>query len=74
MGSPLGLNDLKESSVVKVGDPVRLILIGKDFEVSGEGIAQTAGMIGDMVRVRLADGQVLQGKVLRSSVVVVLIE
>ena len=74
MGSPLGLNDLKESSVGKVGDPVRLILIGKDFEVSGEGIAQTAGMIGDMVRVRLADGQVLQGKVLRSSVVVVLIE
>jgi len=74
MGSPLGLNDLKESSVIKVGDPVRLILIGKDFEVSGEGIAQTAGMIGDMVRVRLVDGQVLQGKVLRSSVVAVLIE
>ena len=74
MGSPIGLNDLREASVVKVGDPVRLVLTGKDFEVSGEGIAQTAGMIGDMVRVRLADGQVLQGKVLRSSVVVVLIE
>ena len=74
MGSPLGLNDLKESSVVKVGDPVRLVLSGKDFEVSGEGIAQTSGMIGDMVRVRLADGQVLQGKVLRPSVVRVTIE
>ena len=74
MGSPIGLNDLRESSVIKVGDPIRLILIGKDFEVSGEGIAQTAGMIGDMVRVRLVDGQVLQGKVLRSSVVAVLIE
>jgi len=74
MGSPLGLNDLKESSVIKVGDPVRLVLSGKDFEVSGEGIAQTSGMIGDMVRVRLADGQVLQGKVLRPSVVRVTIE
>ncbi len=74
MGSPIGLNDLKESSVVKVGDPVRLVLSGKDFEVSGEGVAQTAGMIGDMIRVRLADGQVLQGKVLRPSVVVVTVE
>jgi len=74
MGSPIGLNDLRESSVVKVGDPVRLVLAGKDFEVSGEGIAQTSGMLGDMVRVRLADGQVLQGKVLRPSVVRVTIE
>ena len=74
MGSPVGLNDLKESSVIKVGDPVRLVLKGKDFEVSGEGVAQTAGMIGDMVRVRLADGQVLQGRVLRPSVVVVMLE
>ena len=74
MGSPVGLNDLKESSVIKTGDPVRLVLKGKDFEVSGEGVAQTAGMIGDMVRVRLADGQVLQGRVLRPSVVVVTLE
>ena len=74
MGSPIGLNDLRESSVIKVGDPVRLVLSGKDFEVSGEGIAQTSGMIGDMVRVRLADGQVLQGKVLRPSVIRVTIE
>jgi flagella basal body P-ring formation protein FlgA len=74
MGSPVGLNDLKESSVIKAGDPVRLVLKGKDFEVSGEGVAQTAGMIGDMVRVRIADGQILQGKVLRPSVVVVTVE
>jgi len=74
MGSPIGLNDLKEISVVKAGDPVRLILTGKDFEVSGEGTAQSAGMVGDMVRVRLADGQVLQGKVLRPSVVMVNVE
>lgn len=74
MGSPVGLNDLKESSVIKTGDPVRLVLKGKDFEVSGEGVAQSAGMIGDMVRVRIADGQVLQGKVLRPSVVVVTVE
>lgn len=74
MGSPVGLNDLRESAVIKIGDPVRLLLSGKDFEVSGEGVAQTAGVVGDMVRVRLADGQVLQGKVLRLGVVVVNVE
>jgi flagella basal body P-ring formation protein FlgA len=74
MGSPVGLNDLKESTVIKVGDPVRLLLGGKDFEVSGEGTAQTAGMLGDMVRVRIADGQILQGKVIRPGVVQVNVE
>ena len=74
MGSPIGLNDLKESTVIKAGDPVRLILTGKDFEVSGEGVAQSPGIVGDMVKVRLADGQVLLGRVLRPSVVVVNVE
>ena len=74
MGMPIGLNDLKESAVIKVGDPIRIQLIGKDFQVSGEGIAQTTGMIGDMVRVRLSDGQVLQGKVLRPGIISVNME
>jgi flagella basal body P-ring formation protein FlgA len=69
MGSPIGLNDLKESSVIKIGDPVRIQLMGRDFQVSGEGTAQTAGLVGDMVRVRLLDGQILQGKVLRPGVI-----
>ena len=74
MGAPIGLNDLKESSVIKVGDPVLIQLVGKGFQVSGEGTAQTAGMVGDMVRVRLMDGQVLQGKVLRPGVIGVNVE
>jgi flagella basal body P-ring formation protein FlgA len=74
MGAPMGLNDLKESSVIKVGDPVLIQLVGKGFQVSGEGTAQTAGMVGDMVRVRLMDGQVLQGKVLRPGVIGVNVE
>ena len=74
MGAPIGLNDLKESSVVKVGDPVLIQLVGRGFQVSGEGTAQSAGMVGDMVRVRLMDGQTLQGRVLRPGVVGVNIE
>ena len=74
MGSPIGLNDLKESAVIKSGDPVLIQLVGKGFQVSGEGTAQSSGMVGDMVRVRLMDGQTLQGRVLRPGVVGVNIE
>jgi flagella basal body P-ring formation protein FlgA len=74
MGTPIGLNDLKESAVIKSGDPVLIQLVGKGFQVSGEGTAQSSGMVGDMVRVRLMDGQTLQGRVLRPGVVGVNIE
>ena len=69
MGMPIGLNDLRETAVIKAGDPVTILLKGRDFQVTGSGTAQTQGMINDMVRVRLNDGQVLQGKVIRPGVV-----
>jgi flagella basal body P-ring formation protein FlgA len=69
MGMPIGLNDLRETAVIKVGDPVTILLKGRDFQVTGSGVAQTQGMLNDMVRVRLNDGQVLQGKVIRPGVV-----
>lgn len=69
MGMPIGLNDLRENVVIKVGDPVTILLKGRDFQVTGSGTAQTQGMMNDMVRVRLNDGQVLQGKVIRPGVV-----
>jgi flagella basal body P-ring formation protein FlgA len=69
MGMPIGLNDLRETAVIKVGDPVTILLKGRDFQVTGSGTAQTQGMINDMVRVRLNDGQVLQGKVIRPGVI-----
>jgi flagella basal body P-ring formation protein FlgA len=69
MGMPIGLNDLRETAVIKIGDPVTIVLKGRDFQVTGSGVAQTQGMINDMVRVRLNDGQVLQGKVIRPGVV-----
>ena len=69
IGMPIGLNDLRETAVIKVGDPVTILLKGRDFQVTGTGTAQTQGMMNEMVRVRLNDGQVLQGKVIRPGVV-----
>jgi len=69
MGMPIGLNDLRETAVIRIGDPVTILLKGRDFQVTGSGVAQSQGMINDMVRVRLNDGQVLQGKIIRPGVV-----
>ena len=70
-GMPIGLNDLREPAVIAIGDPVRILISGKDFEVTGEGVAQTSGMIGDTVKVKLYDGQTISGKILKAGVVVV---
>jgi len=74
MGASVGLNDLRQTAVIRNGDPVRIQLTGKDFQVSGEGVAQSDGMVNDMVRIRLNDGQMLQGRVIRAGVVVVNLE
>ena len=74
MGMKIGLNDLKEISVIAVGDPVRVLIQGQDFDVTGDGVAENAGMLGDTVRVKLYDGQVISGKVQSQGVVVVRIQ
>ena len=71
IGMKIGLSDLREESVVSIGDPVRVIVSGQDFEVTGDGVAENAGMIGDTVRVKMRDGQTISGKVRSQGVVVV---
>lgn len=62
-GGYISLNNLKEPSVIRVGDRVRVQVIGAGFQATGEGIAQTSGSINEIIKIRLPDGQVLQGKI-----------
>lgn len=62
-GSYVSLNNLKEPAVIRVGDRVRVQVIGVGFQATGEGVAQTAGSVNEIIKVRLPDGQVLQGKI-----------
>jgi flagella basal body P-ring formation protein FlgA len=71
IGMKIGLNDLREESVISIGDPVRVIVSGPDFEVAGDGVAENAGMVGDTVRVKMRDGQTISGKVRAQGVIVV---
>jgi flagella basal body P-ring formation protein FlgA len=71
IGMKIGLSDVREESVISIGDPVRVIVSGQDFEVTGDGVAENAGMVGDTVRVKMRDGQTISGKVRSQGVVVV---
>lgn len=63
-GNPIFLNNLRESSVIKVGDQVKVKIVGAGFEASGSGVAQSGGSSGDSIRIKMPDGQALQGKVI----------
>lgn len=71
IGMKIGLSDVREESVISIGDPVRVIVSGQDFEVTGDGVAENAGMVGDTVRVKMRDGQTISGKVRSQGVIVV---
>ncbi len=71
MGMKLSLNDIKELSVVSQGDRVSVVITGPSFEATGDGVAMSAGMIGDAVTVKLLDGQTVTGRVKEQGVVVV---
>lgn len=73
-GANVVLNILREPSVIKVGEGVRVQIQGKGFQASGEGVAMSAGAIGDSIRVRMPDGQQVSGRVARAGVVEVVID
>lgn len=73
-GGVLALNMLKEESVIKVGEVVRVQIQGRGFSAMGEGKAISAGAIGDSIRVRMSDGQQVTGQVIRAGLVEVLLQ
>jgi flagella basal body P-ring formation protein FlgA len=63
-GAPLSLNDLRSTSVIKNGDLVKLSFVGQGFTLSTNGQAMSNAAVGDTVKVRTAEGKVIQGVVL----------
>jgi len=73
-GTPLTLNLLRQTSVIKTGERVRVQLSGSNFVVAGEGQALQAGAIGDQIRIKMANGQSVSATVLRQGVVEVRVD
>jgi flagella basal body P-ring formation protein FlgA len=73
-GAPLTLNSIRQTSVIKSGDRVRVLMVGKNFSVSGEGVAMSSAAAGDQVKVRMGSGQSVSGLAVRAGVVQINIE
>jgi flagellar basal body P-ring formation protein FlgA len=55
---------LKPAQVFQAGAPVRVVAQGPGFQVSGDGQALSAGVVGQSARIRLDNGRVTSGTVL----------
>jgi len=60
-GQPLRSDLLRSPTVVQQGQPVKLLVQGRGFTVTGEGRALTAATDGQLVQVRVASGLVVSG-------------
>lgn len=69
-GQPLRQAMVRASQVFAIGATVRIIAQGPGFQVSSQGLAQSPGIVGQPVRVRMDNGSVVNGKVLDGNTVV----
>jgi flagella basal body P-ring formation protein FlgA len=60
-GQPLRADLLRAPTVIQQGQPVKLLVQGRGFMVSGEGKALTAAADGQLVQVRVGSGFVVSG-------------
>jgi flagellar basal body P-ring formation protein FlgA len=60
-GQPLRSDLLRAPTVIQQGQPVKLLVQGRGFTVSGEGRALTAATDGQLVQVRVQSGLTVSG-------------
>lgn len=60
-GQPLRRDAMRAPPVVASGDPVRILVVGQGFTISGDGIAMGAAAEGQKLRVRTDNGRVVTG-------------
>jgi len=63
-GQPLRHGMVKPSQVFQAGSMVRIVAQGPGFTVTSDGQALSAGVVGEMARVRIDNGRILSGVVL----------
>lgn len=62
-GTAIRNDMLRRPPLVKAGQRVRIRADGPGFQVSQEGVAQQAGALGETIRLKTANGRILQGQV-----------
>jgi len=72
--SAFRLNDFRAIAVIKTGDQVRVSMVGRAFTIDASGQAMADAPLGATVRVKIADGKIIQGRVVSPGSVEVLLE
>lgn len=62
-GAPIRVDMLRVPPIVQAGQQVRIVSGGPGFQVSQIGVAQQAGKVGDLLRLKLSSGRYIQGVV-----------
>lgn len=73
-GNPLRLNDFRQMSVIKLGDQVRVAILGRGFAIDASGQALADAALGASVKVRISDGKIIQGTAVSQGLVEVVME
>ena len=73
-GNPLRLNDFRAMSVIKSGDQIRVTMRGRGFAIDASGQALSDAALGASVKVRIADGKIIQGTAVSQGQVEVVME
>ena len=73
-GQAIGLNFLRQTAVIRSGERVRVQMVGANFTVGGEAVSAQQGSIGESIRVKMANGQVVTAVVVRAGVVEIRID
>jgi flagella basal body P-ring formation protein FlgA len=73
-GNPLRLNDFRPMSVIKSGDQIRVTMRGRGFAIDSSGQALSDAALGASVKVRIADGKIIQGTAVSQGLVEVVME
>ena len=73
-GNALRLNDFRQMSVIKLGDQVRVAIVGRGFGIDASGQALADAALGASVKVRISDGKIIQGTAVSQGVVEVVME
>jgi flagella basal body P-ring formation protein FlgA len=69
-GQALTAGDLKREPAAQRGQLVRVLAGGEDLEVSLQAVAEEAGAIGDMIKLKIPDSQkLISGKIIEKGVV-----
>jgi len=73
-GNALRLNDFRQMSVIKLGDQVRVAILGRGFAIDASGQALADAATGASVKVRISDGKIIQGTAVKQGLVEVVME